>query len=347
MTLGDLHFALTTGPEPTGGPADLNALRADVNRLADLTLLAAGEAIVIHPWTAELITRNTTTSLEPQHQRAQAMRLRRFKEDRGSYDDLIEIARHQAALGHYDQLASLAIQTVRSLPGTLAVIAYLAEVRPLIPPAERAWILVADEELQALLNVGDLPAATRQQQIIHKQIQVRARADPANAGWQRDLSVSHNRLGDLATAAGDQATARTHYQQDLAIAERLVAADPANAQRQRDLSVSHNRLGDLAVAAGDLATARTHYQQDMAIAERLAAADPANAEWQRDLSISYQRLGDLAVAAGDLAAARTHYQAAVAIRERLAATDPANVLWQEDLQFVQQRIAELPEETDH
>ena len=30
------------------------------------------------------------------------------------------------------------------LPGTLATIAYLAEIRPLIPPAQRAWILIAD-----------------------------------------------------------------------------------------------------------------------------------------------------------------------------------------------------------
>ena len=29
-----------------------------------------------------------------------------------------------------------------------------------------------------------------------------AAADPGNAGWQRDLSVSHNKIGNLAVAAG-------------------------------------------------------------------------------------------------------------------------------------------------
>jgi tetratricopeptide (TPR) repeat protein len=341
MTLGDLGFALTAGPPPTSGQLDLTALRADVDRLAGLTLLAASDQVVMHPWTAELVTRNTAASLQPQHQRALAMRLRRFEQGRGSYDDLVDVARHQAALGRYDDLASLAVQAVRSLPGTLASIAYLAEVRPLIPPAQRAWMIVAHQEVQAFLNAGDLPAATRQQQAIHQQVQARANTDPTNTQWQRDLSVSHNKLGDLATAAGDLTTARTAYQADLAIAERLAAADPTNTQWQRDLSVSHNKLGDLARAAGDLTTARTAYQAALAIRERLAAADPTNTEWQRDLSVSHERLGDLATAAGDLTTARTAYQADLAIAERLAAADPTNTEWQRDLSVSHERLGDL------
>ncbi len=90
------------------------------------------------------------------------MRFRRFDQQRGSYDDLIDIPRHLAALHHYDEIADIAGQATGMLPGTLASVAYLAEIRPLIPAAERAWALVADLEVQALLNAGDLPAATRQ-----------------------------------------------------------------------------------------------------------------------------------------------------------------------------------------
>jgi hypothetical protein len=171
MIPGDLHFALATGPDPATAPPGPTAVRADANHLAGLTLLTTGDSIVMHPWTAELITRNAGTSLTGEHQRALAMRWQRFKQSRGNYDDLIDIARHQAALGRYDDLTNLAIQAVQTLPGTLAVIAYLAEVRPLIPPGQRAWVLVADHELQAFLNAGDLPAATRQQQAIHEQNQ--------------------------------------------------------------------------------------------------------------------------------------------------------------------------------
>ena len=93
--------------------------------------------------------------------------------ERCNYDDLIDIARHQAALGAYDDLAALAVQAVTMLPGTLATVAYLAR------------------------------------------------------------------------ATGDLATARTHHQQRLAIAERLAATDSANAQWQKDLQVAQQRIADL------------------------------------------------------------------------------------------------------
>ena len=264
MTLDDLAFALAGDgrdgdARPRAGSA-MGALARDAARLADLTLIQDGEQIGMHPWTAELVTRNTGADLSGEHERALAMRLRRFDQQQGSYADLVDIPRHLAALGRYDEAADIAAQASRALPGTLAVVAYLAEVRPLIPPAERAWIQVAEQEFNALLRAGDLPSATRLLHAIHDQVQARAAADPANTEWQRDLSVSHNKLGDVAIAAGDLAAARTAYQACQDIAARLAAADPANTEWQRDLSVSHNFLGDVAVAAGDLAAARTAYQ---------------------------------------------------------------------------------------
>ncbi len=61
-----------------------------------------------------------------------------------------------------------------------------------------------------------------------------AAADPTNSEWQRDLSISHNKLGDLAQAAGDSTAARTAYQAGLEIAARLADADPnVDPERQR------------------------------------------------------------------------------------------------------------------
>ncbi len=48
-----------------------------------------------------------------------------------------------------------------------------------------------------------------------------AKADPGNAGWQRDLSVSYNRVGDVVVAQGDLPEALKDYRDGLAIAERL------------------------------------------------------------------------------------------------------------------------------
>jgi CHAT domain/TIR domain len=345
MTLGDLAYTLEPSPDAGSAPAGSQpgeaALRADVDRLTDLTLLTPGENIVMHPWTADLVTRNTEADLSAEHEQALAMRLRRFEQQRGSYEDLIDIPRHLAALHRYDDIVGIADQATRALRGTLATVAYLAEIRPLIPPIERTWIIVAELEVQALLNAGNLPAATRQRQAIHQQIRARTAADPANSEWQRDLSVSHNKLGDMAMAAGDLTAARTAYQASLDIRVRLAAADPANTQWQRDLSISHNKLGDMAMAAGDLTAARTAYQADLDIAVRLAAADPANTQWQRDLSISHNKLGNVAMRAGDLTAARTAYQAYNDIAVRLATADPANTQWQRDLSVSHNKLGDV------
>jgi tetratricopeptide (TPR) repeat protein len=334
MTLDDLRSALA-GPDAGGrARSGRGQLAADVARLADLTLLGAGDdgdEIVMHSWTAELVTRGTPGGLASEHERALAMRLGRFGRGRGDYADLVDIPRHLAALGRYDEAADVAAQAERMLPGTVAVAAYLAEVRPLIPEAERAWILVADLEVRAMLLAGDLRAATRQLQAIHAQVQARAAADPANTEWQRDLSISHDRLGDVAMAAGDMVAARAAYRASLNIAERLAAADPANTEWQHDLSSNYQRLADVAIATGDLAAARAAYQASLDILIRLAAADPANTGWQRDLGSNYDRLGNVAIATGDLAAARIAYQAALDIAERLAAADPANTGWQREL----------------
>jgi hypothetical protein len=251
MTLDDLAFALSPAARPDdggadGGEPDLAALRADVERLTGLTLLGAGDGIVMHPWTADLVTRNSDTALTGQHERALAMRYWRFEQDRGGYGDLIDIPRHLAALDRHDDAAAVAAQVSQMLSGTLATVAYLAEIRPLIPPIERAWIIVGELEVQALLNAGDLAAATRQLQAIHQQAQTRAAADLANTQWQRDLSISHEKLGDVAIAAGDLTAARTAYQASLDIRTRLAAADPANIQWQRDLEAIRQKTDGLA-----------------------------------------------------------------------------------------------------
>ena len=122
MTLDDLAFTLIPdagdGTE-THGPPDLAALQHDVDRLAGLTLLTAGDGIVMHPWTAALVTRNTPGDPAAQHERALAMRLRRFEQEHGTYDDLLDIPRHLAALGRYDDIADIAQQATQMLPGTL------------------------------------------------------------------------------------------------------------------------------------------------------------------------------------------------------------------------------------
>ena len=78
-----------------------------------------------------------------------------------------------------------------------------------------------------------------------------AAQDPTNAGWQRDLSASHNRVGDVLLAQGDAVGALEAYRETLRVHERLAAQDPTNADWQRDLSVSYFRLARVCEVSDD------------------------------------------------------------------------------------------------
>ncbi len=134
----------------------------------------------------------------------------------------------------------------------------------------------------------------------------------ANTEWQRDLSVSHDKIGDVLRSQGDGEGALKAYRTGLAIRETLAQRDPANTEWQRDLSVSHNKIGDVLVSQGDGEGALKAYRTGLAIRETLAQRDPANTEWQRDLIVSGVKL-----AATDPSAAQSHLSRALAIARTL------------------------------
>jgi hypothetical protein len=143
-----------------------------------------------------------------------------------------------------------------------------------------------------LVAQGDGPgaaAAYRQSLALTEALAAR---DPANTEWQRDVSVSYERVGDALVAQGDGPGALAAYRQSLALTEALAARDPANTEWQRHLSASYDRIGNV-VAQSDGPGALAAYRQSLAIREALAARDPANTEWQTDVALSCSRLGTL------------------------------------------------------
>ena len=188
---------------------------------------------------------------------------------------------------------------------------------------------------------GDLGAAKSDYRTAGQIAEAATKADPENAEWQRDLSVSYDKVGNVLVAQGQLPDALKAYRDSLAIAERLAKADPGNAGRQRDLSVSYNKVGDVLVAQGQLPDALKAYRDSLAIAERLAKADPGNAGWQRDVSVAYNKVGDVLVAQGQLPDALTAYRESLAIRERLAKADPGNAGWQRDLSVAYNKIGDV------
>ncbi len=123
-----------------------------------------------------------------------------------------------------------------------------------------------------LLAKGDLAGALKAYQQDLAIAQKLAAQDPGNAGWQRDLSVSFNKIGDVQSAQGDLGGALEAYQASLAIRQKLAAQDPGNAEWQRDLIVSHWKLADLAEQRREAAEARRHWQAALEIAKGLGAS---------------------------------------------------------------------------
>ena len=138
--------------------------------------------------------------------------------------------------------------------------------------------------------------------------------DPNNAEWQRDLSVSYNKVGDVRAARGDRDGALKAYEDGLGIRKALAEHDPKNAQWQRDLSVSYEKIGDISAARGDRDGALKAYEDGLGIVNALAGRDPNNAEWQTDLVVSAWKIAN--VGAPDACA---HLRKGLAILKRLDA----------------------------
>ena len=188
---------------------------------------------------------------------------------------------------------------------------------------------------------GDLGAALTTYREAQSAADRLAKSDPGNAGWQRDLSVSYEKVGDVQVAQGNLGAALTSFQASLTIRERLAKSDPGNAGWQRDLSVSYNKVGDVQVAQGNLGAALTSYQASLTIRERLAKSDPGNAGWQRDLSVSYAKLAWTYLKAEQSAKAREALLAGRNIIAQLLAQFSEQAQWKQDLIWFDQQITAL------
>jgi tetratricopeptide (TPR) repeat protein len=148
--------------------------------------------------------------------------------------------------------------------------------------------------------------------------------------WQHDLSVSHDRIGDLLERKGDREGALESFRKSLAIAKALVARDPGNAQWQWDLAASHDRIGDALIADGKVKDALASYRHGLVIAEALVKRDPGHAGWQRDLAVSYHKIGSLE-AIDNPVEARELLEKGRAIIDRLAQIAAHQAQWRSDL----------------
>ena len=177
----------------------------------------------------------------------------------------------------------------------------------------------------ALIDMLDYPAAETAANAALRIAEKFAKKYPDNPQMQRDLSVSYERLGDIAKARNDYRAAEGYYAKALEISERLAEKYP------EDLSFSYEKLGDIAKARNDYKAAEGYYAKALEISERLAEKYPDDPNLQRNLSVSYNKLGGIAEARNDYKAAEGYYAKTLEIFEKLAEKYPEDPNLQRDL----------------
>ncbi|MGE3293967.1 MAG: TIR domain-containing protein [Geminicoccaceae bacterium] len=170
----------------------------------------------------------------------------------------VDLPRLRAELINVEALLTQAVDAAASTNGHFASRREVGSLSLATGDARREWGQLAWAHQNYLQGMNVFLALTSR--------------DPGNAQWQRDLSVSWNKLGDVRSAQGDLPGALAAFTEGKNIADRLAAADPGNAQWQRDLIVSHWKLADLSQRMpGRGGDAAGHWAQALAIARTLAA----------------------------------------------------------------------------
>jgi tetratricopeptide (TPR) repeat protein len=201
----------------------------------------------------------------------------------------------------------------------------------------RAGTMLGD----VLVAKGEHDSALAAYEEARRDAEALAEREPEKPDWQRDLSITHDRIADMLFAKGQLDLALESCRRSLAIAEALAARDPANAGWQRDLSVAHERLGDALERHGDLDGALASLRSGLAIAEALVRREPERRERQWDLSVSLDRLGDVLHAKGKVGEAMAAYRHGLEIAETLAAIEPGRTAWQRDLAVSYHKVGSL------
>jgi tetratricopeptide (TPR) repeat protein len=201
----------------------------------------------------------------------------------------------------------------------------------------RAGTMLGD----ALAAKGDHEAAHAAYDAARSEAEALVASNSADAGRQRELSLTHDRIGDLHLAGERIGPALESYQRSLAIAKTLAARDRANLGYQRDLSVSHERIGEALERKGDLDGALVSYREGLGLAKAIAHRDRDRPESQWDVSVSLDRIGDVLLAKGKSGEALISYHQGLEMAESAAERAPGRTTWQRDLAATYHKVGSL------
>jgi tetratricopeptide (TPR) repeat protein len=168
-----------------------------------------------------------------------------------------------------------------------------------------------------------------------------AERDPDNPVWQRDVSVTLNRLGSIALGSSELAEALKADEEALGIMRRLNEQDPNNATWQQELAISLSGIGNVKSQTGDVRSALAAYDEGLAIIRRLSQRDPSNLALQREIAVRLNETGEMKSSIGNATAAAADHEEGLAIARALVKENPGNTQWQRDVFFSLTKIGDL------
>jgi tetratricopeptide (TPR) repeat protein len=244
VTAGGLVRMLDLDPDDVDNKP---SVRRALDRLEDLSLIHRFPGGVwVHRWTAEGLARLDAGAHRGRCIRAGRYRWWRVQHESHSFEDALEAMRNFLAGEDFDAavgVADVCFSFLRQANQSIMIAALASEVLETLPEEHPGFAGLADQEAQAHLALGATGSAFRRYTSLLKRHERLAVAEPDRADYQRDLSVSYNKVGDLYRALGQGEAAREAYQKSLDIRERLAVAEPDRADYQRDLVVSLWKIG--------------------------------------------------------------------------------------------------------
>ncbi|MFO0829352.1 MAG: serine/threonine-protein kinase [Phycisphaerales bacterium] len=120
-------------------------------------------------------------------------------------------------------------------------------------------------------------------------------AKPDDPGSQRDLSVGHEKVGDILGDMGRHDEAIEQFNRSLAIRTKLYEAHPDNSESVADLTAAHGKVGARLLALKRPEDAAPHLQRSYELSRDAVKADPQNVLARTNLVVGEYRLSQLAL----------------------------------------------------
>jgi tetratricopeptide (TPR) repeat protein len=135
------------------------------------------------------------------------------------------------------------------------------------------------------LQQGDTQAALEAYRAGFDIFRKLADADPRDARAQRDLAVSHEKVGDVRLRQNDTKAALEAYRASLDIHRKLADADKGNVEAQTDLFVSYWNLGSVEKSQFEFNKASDWFRKGRAVLEPLHQAGKLGGHFMKALSM--------------------------------------------------------------